>query len=259
MSKGDHLVVSRGAYLHHGVDLGDGRVVQYGGGIGLDCCVEVVDMAAFSEGRSVRVENKPAAYEPDEIVERALGRLGEQSYSLPANNCEHFVNWCRTGSEESRQVETISERIVSSTAKLAINSLAKVVLKGSTKTAAKTVTRAATPWLLAADAAQLATEVVASQMGVEEKDVETVGRMVGFGSSVGIGAALAGRMGAVVGGGVWAVGEVVGQQVTSSLLPGLGQGSTLSEGEGEEQTVQLTEEIFDPEDISQEKPDRTEE
>ena len=32
MAKGDHLTVSCGTYQHHAIDMGDGRVIQYGGG-----------------------------------------------------------------------------------------------------------------------------------------------------------------------------------------------------------------------------------
>lgn len=37
-------------------------------------------------------------------VERAASRIGERRYSLTANNCEHFANWCATGAAISHQV-----------------------------------------------------------------------------------------------------------------------------------------------------------
>lgn len=46
-------------------------------------------------------------YSPDETVERATGRLGEESYNLLSNNCEHFAIWCKTGISESHQVNEI--------------------------------------------------------------------------------------------------------------------------------------------------------
>ncbi len=39
------------------------------------------------------------------ILKRALKRLGERSYNLIFNNCEHFKNWVVNGKSESRQVE----------------------------------------------------------------------------------------------------------------------------------------------------------
>lgn len=43
-------------------------------------------------------------YSPQEAVQRAMSRLGEESYNLALNNCEHFAIWCRTGVHESYQV-----------------------------------------------------------------------------------------------------------------------------------------------------------
>ncbi len=44
-------------------------------------------------------------YSPEETIERAKSRLGESSYNLLNNNCEHFAIWCKTGIQESHQVE----------------------------------------------------------------------------------------------------------------------------------------------------------
>nr|VFK37665.1 MAG: Lecithin retinol acyltransferase [Candidatus Kentron sp. SD]VFK41327.1 MAG: Lecithin retinol acyltransferase [Candidatus Kentron sp. SD]VFK80103.1 MAG: Lecithin retinol acyltransferase [Candidatus Kentron sp. SD] len=216
MPKGDHLAVSRGVYLHHGLDLGDERVMQYGGNVGAsDARVEVVDRETFSQGNPIMVVNKSAAYPPDEIIARAERRLGERDYSLIRDNCEHFVNWCRTGENESRQVECISERAVSSIMKLAASQLAQTALKSSVKATAKTVTRGVTPWLLIADGAQLVTEFATAQMGVEEKEAETAGQMVGVGTSVCLGALAGGPLGGLVCAGLWAAGEMIGKRVTS--------------------------------------------
>ena len=50
-------------------------------------------------------------YSPAETLRRAKDRLGESSYSLFFNNCEHFVVWCKTGVSESHQVNEIIEAI----------------------------------------------------------------------------------------------------------------------------------------------------
>ena len=34
-----------------------------------------------------------------------MSRLGEQSYNLLFNNCEHFATWCKTGLHRSAQME----------------------------------------------------------------------------------------------------------------------------------------------------------
>ena len=46
-------------------------------------------------------------YSPKETVSRAYSRLGETSYDLIKNNCEHFAIWCKTGIAESYQVNSV--------------------------------------------------------------------------------------------------------------------------------------------------------
>ena len=48
-------------------------------------------------------------YTAEEKVQRARAyeKLGEDSYSLVFNNCEHFVNWCFNGFESSSQVNNV--------------------------------------------------------------------------------------------------------------------------------------------------------
>jgi hypothetical protein len=104
-----HVVVSRRGYTHHGIHVGVGKIVHYAGlargwrrGP-----VEEVSLADFSRGRPVRV--RPCAsprFDPGEVVSRALSRLGENSYRILSNNCEHFCEWCVRGENRSRQVES---------------------------------------------------------------------------------------------------------------------------------------------------------
>ena len=46
-------------------------------------------------------------YSNEETLARARSRIGESSYSLVSNNCEHFAIWCKTGVEKSYQVDNI--------------------------------------------------------------------------------------------------------------------------------------------------------
>ncbi len=48
-------------------------------------------------------------YSPDEIVERARSKIGEERYSLLLNNCEHFAIWCATNVSESQQIQKLLE------------------------------------------------------------------------------------------------------------------------------------------------------
>ncbi|MEA3643332.1 MAG: hypothetical protein VBE63_25850 [Lamprobacter sp.] len=87
---------------------------------------------------------------------------------------------------------------------------AKVVAKYASKAAGKTVARtAASPYLLLADAAELATRQMMDQYQEDLQLTRRVSKGVGFGASVGIGAAVGGPIGAGVGATVWALGEAI--------------------------------------------------
>ena len=48
---------------------------------------------------------EPHLYSPQQTVRRARKRIGEKNYDLIMNNCEHFAVWCKTGLDESSQVD----------------------------------------------------------------------------------------------------------------------------------------------------------
>lgn len=50
------------------------------------------------DGQCFKLDYDPflyAAYTPDEVVERARSRLGEQSFIFYANDSSHFARWCK--------------------------------------------------------------------------------------------------------------------------------------------------------------------
>jgi Lecithin retinol acyltransferase len=103
-----HLVTSRRGYLHHGIYVGDRKVVHYSGLVhGLRRGpVEEVPLAYFARGQRVWVrEDAPSDFDVGEIVRRARSRVGEDRYRLLTNNCEHFCEWCLRGMARSFQVE----------------------------------------------------------------------------------------------------------------------------------------------------------
>jgi hypothetical protein len=107
---GAHLVSQRRGYVHHGIYVGDGRVVHYGG---LSRSwrrgpVEEVTLERFAAGRPV-MARPPAAsrFGSDEIVARARSRIGEDRYRIASNNCEHFCAWCIHGEPRSEQIEQL--------------------------------------------------------------------------------------------------------------------------------------------------------
>jgi HRAS-like suppressor 3 len=108
LAPGTHLVTSRRGYMHHGIYVGRGMVVHYAGLSRFlhSGPVEEVTMSRFSRGRAVRIiEYSASKYSPQEIVQRAFSRLGEDEYQVLRNNCEHFCNWCISGRSRSTQVE----------------------------------------------------------------------------------------------------------------------------------------------------------
>lgn len=105
-----HVVTSRVGYTHHGIHMGNGRVVHYSGlsrgwrgGP-----VEEVSLAEFARGRRVRVRvHVDARFDRDAVIARALSRLGENRYRALSNNCEHLCEWCIYGENRSRQIEVL--------------------------------------------------------------------------------------------------------------------------------------------------------
>jgi hypothetical protein len=107
MNYGDHLVTSRLGYTHHGIYIGDNRVIHYSGladGISSGD-ISTTSLTQFAKGNDISVKAHPnRKYGADESVERAYSRLGEDWYNVLVNNCEHFVTWCIDGFHSSSQV-----------------------------------------------------------------------------------------------------------------------------------------------------------
>jgi Lecithin retinol acyltransferase len=92
-----HLITPRALYTHHGIYVGNGRVIHYAGlAYGLRRgSVENVPLERFAHGHSIRVRHDLRCFDRCAVVERARSRLGEHSYRLLTNNCEHFCAWAR--------------------------------------------------------------------------------------------------------------------------------------------------------------------
>lgn len=155
MKKGDHLVSQRFGYTHHGIYLGDQEVIHYTGlADGFSAgAIEVTSMQAFTGGNSCWVKHHSnRAYDADETVERAIGRLGEDWYNVLVNNCEHFVNWCIMGWHSSAQVNQLiagavqAQVLLSAASKLntARNIVSAVALASATSASTATATTVTT-------------------------------------------------------------------------------------------------------------------
>jgi hypothetical protein len=106
---GAHLITPWLGYTHHGIHVGEGRVVQYGA-LKYDFIrkpVEEVTIEEFAEGRPVYVvTHAEQCFDAGKAIDRARSRLGEKRYRLLTNNCEHFVEWCLHDEPRSFEVET---------------------------------------------------------------------------------------------------------------------------------------------------------
>jgi len=117
---GSHLKTSRTAYTHHGIYVGNYKVVHYAGlADGLNSApVEETTIEKFLNGKNYEVIPHPnKTYSTEEIVKRAYSRIGEDNYGLIGNNCEHFSNWCIYGVDTSQQVGAVVKTITHTTLK----------------------------------------------------------------------------------------------------------------------------------------------
>lgn len=90
LTEGDHIGVYHG-YMHHGLYVGEGMVIHYTKGI-----VQMDTLETFKNGRSIEKRLSSLNCSRKDAVRKAYSRLGEAKYNLLINNCEHFVEWCRS-------------------------------------------------------------------------------------------------------------------------------------------------------------------
>ncbi len=99
------------AYHHHGIDLGDGRVIHRSGEPDdlmnkTHALIMVCSMDAFLEGGNLEIEDAIRPWDDvTAVLDRAHSQLGQGGYHLIWNNCEHFARWCRRGDWKSKQVK----------------------------------------------------------------------------------------------------------------------------------------------------------
>ena len=102
-----HLVTHRLLYTHHGICVGNGRVIHYAGlAYGLRRrLVEKTSLERFAHGHGIHVRRDARRFGRCEVVGRARSRLGENRYRVLTNNCEHFCAWALRDERRSMQVE----------------------------------------------------------------------------------------------------------------------------------------------------------
>ena len=104
--KGDHIYVRRGLHSHHGIYIGEGRVIHFKGAIKEKSRPAVTEtgLEEFLRGRRLRRRDHEPRLPREETVRRARGLLEGRDYSLVRNNCEHLATFCAAGKAKSRQV-----------------------------------------------------------------------------------------------------------------------------------------------------------
>lgn len=97
LEHGDHIYIQNLGYTHHGIYIGNNRVIHYTKGYDEQPVVQTDSLDNFGPKSCLFKKASSANYTRDEIISRAYSKLGENGYNLIFNNCEHFVRWCRTG------------------------------------------------------------------------------------------------------------------------------------------------------------------
>ena len=108
MGLGDHIRVKRRIrYYHHGIDIGQNRVIHFTGEPGKkkDASIQETSLEEFSENRKIKIVQYSECFSPQKTVAIAKRNLSGSGYNLVWNNCEHFARYCKTGEKKSEQVK----------------------------------------------------------------------------------------------------------------------------------------------------------
>jgi len=108
---GDHIVVPRGIYAHHGIYCGEGQVASYiwqPGGVRF----VMTPMIQYARGGPVAVRSYAACRPTAEVLAGVRQHLGEHRYSGVLRNCEHLATLCKTGRAESWQIEAVVSAVL---------------------------------------------------------------------------------------------------------------------------------------------------
>lgn len=144
MAIGDHIYTERlnGIYSHHGIDCGNGMVIHYTAPRWRDRRqISRTTIEEFAKEGEILVKDyesffdalrQPGSYSKkanhhisqmfnklkgidvdqldlssEAVIQRAEARLGEKAFNIVIHNCEHFATWCKTGINNSDQINAI--------------------------------------------------------------------------------------------------------------------------------------------------------
>ncbi|WP_461246679.1 lecithin retinol acyltransferase family protein [Treponema sp. R6D11] len=100
---------------HCGIYEGDDSVIHFaplnGSKMKEDAVIHRSTLAEFANCSPFLVIEFPPekCLPPEETISRACSRLGEHTYDLFLNNCDHFATWCKIGEHRSLQVDLVKK------------------------------------------------------------------------------------------------------------------------------------------------------
>ncbi len=119
---GDHIRVKTGSLYHHGIYIGDDKVIQFGHPLNFLTAaseIKVIEspIEDFLHGGFLEVcvydrKERKSKRSPEQIIETAKSHLGEGGYHIKNNNCEHFANECVFGIRFSEQADNIHKTMI---------------------------------------------------------------------------------------------------------------------------------------------------
>lgn len=166
-------------YRHFGIDIGDGTVVHLAsvGGDTSQMEVQRVAIAEFADGKPISIEHVSEVLEDDQVIERALGAVGNTHYHVALGNCEHFARLCKSGEHVSHQMD----RLLRGAIRVGLAGLASASARtvGSSATAGVAMSRTAGVATLLGEVARHGAYALSRCAKVEHRNADRIGRGVG--------------------------------------------------------------------------------
>jgi hypothetical protein len=108
-------------YHHYGIFVSESEVIQFGlPNDPLRSADQIrvlsTDVLTFLQGGDLEVmvpdkDLRKQMRSPEQIVEIARKRIGEDGYNILHNNCEHFANECVFGAAQSTFLQDVREKL----------------------------------------------------------------------------------------------------------------------------------------------------
>ena len=118
---GDMIRTKVQFYYHYGIFVSESQVIQFGlpndpMRPAEEIRVLISDMDTFLRSGELEVaqmdaQERKQMFPPEQIVQRAMQRLGQGGYHILHNNCEHFVNECVFGKPSSTFIQRAREML----------------------------------------------------------------------------------------------------------------------------------------------------